>query len=155
MVTAEVHGPIDFVLIEFSEDRLTGGVATELLDLMDRGIVRVFDILVIGKDADGAVYDIDLAETSLGQAAGLVDLAWARSGLLSDEDMREAAGAMEPGTVAMLLVYENTWAVRLVAAAREAGGELIGGARIPAPDVMAVLDELDRADAMASAGSTS
>lgn len=152
MDTADVHGPIDVVLIEFSEDRLTGGVATEILNLVDRGVVQLFDVLVFGKSADGDVYDIDLGETAVGQAAGLVDLAWARSGLLSDEDMTEAAGAMENGTLAVLLAYENTWAIPLVAAAREAGGELIGGARIPAPDVMAVLDELEQADARTPAG---
>lgn len=155
MDTSDVHGPIDAVLIEFSEDRLTGGVATELLDLVERGVVRLFDILVIGKNADGEIYDVDLAETAVGQAVGLVDLASARSGLLSDEDMRLAAAAMESGTLAILLVYENTWAIPLVAAAREAGGELVGGARIPAPDVMAALDELDRADARTPAATAS
>ena|ERR1700710_2343424 len=155
MDTADVHGPIDVVLIEFAEDRLTGGVATELLDLVDRGVVWVIDVLVIGKSADGEIYDVDLADTAVGQAAGLVTLAGARSGLLSEDDMRLAATAMEPGTLGILLAYENTWAIPFVAAAREAGGELIGGARIPAPDVIAALDELERAEARTPAGTAS
>ena len=155
MASADVHGPIDVVLIEFAEDRLNGGVTTELLDLVDRGIVSVIDVLVLGKSADGEVYDVDLAATAVGQAAGLVELTTARTGLLSEDDMRLAATAMEPGTVGILIAYENTWAIPFVAAAREAGGELIGGARIPAPDVIAALDELDRAEARTPAGTAS
>jgi hypothetical protein len=154
MATADVHGPIDFVLIEFSGDRLTGRVAQALMDLVDRDIIRVYDVLVVGKNADGNVYDVDLGDTAAGLAAGFVDLAWARSGLLSDDDMRLAADALEPGTLAALVVYENTWAIPFVAAAREAGGELVAGARIPAQDVMAALDELESADDRETVGTT-
>ena len=77
------------------------------------------------------------------QLGGFADLAWVRSGLLTEDDMREAAGSMQPGTLAVLIVYENTWAVPFVAAARNAGGELIAGARIPAQDVMDALDALE------------
>jgi hypothetical protein len=142
MATADVHGPVDFVLIEFRGDRLTGGAAEALLDLVDKGIVAVYDILVVGKDDDGGSYSLDLAE-GVDQVAGFADLGWARSGLLSDDDMRAAADAMEPGTLAVLVVYENTWAVPFVRATRESGGELIASARIPAQDVMDALDELE------------
>jgi hypothetical protein len=142
MTTANVHGPIDFVLIEFSADRLTGGAAQAMLDLVDKGIVTLYDVLVVGKADDGTAYSVDLAE-NVEQVGGFADLAWVRSGLLSDEDMQEAASAMEPGTLAVLIVYENTWAVPFVAAARESGGELIAGARIPAQDVMDTLDALE------------
>ena len=142
MTEAEAHGPVDFVLIEFSGDRLTGGAGQALLDLVDRGIVAVYDVLVLGKSDDGTVYAVDLEE-SPEQVGSFGALAWVRSGLLTEDDMREAAGALEPGKLAVLIVYENTWAVPFVAAAREAGGELIASARIPAPDVMAALDDLD------------
>jgi hypothetical protein len=143
MTNTEVHGPVDFVLIEFSGERLTGRTAEALLDLVERGIVRVYDILMIGKDDDGSVFAIDMAESAEGQVGGFTELAGARSGLLSDDDVREAGNAMEPGTLAALIIYENTWAVPFVAAAMEAGGQLIASARIPAPDVMAALDALD------------
>jgi len=146
MTDPDVHGPVDFVLIEFPVDRLTGRTAEALLDLVDRDIVTLYDVLVIGKDDDGTVYALDLDEAAAGRLGGFADLAWVRSGLLSEEDMREAAGAMEPGTLAVLLVYENTWARAFVAAARESGGELIAGGRIPAQDViddLAALEELD------------
>jgi hypothetical protein len=145
MRMTDVHGPVDFVLIEFSGDRLTGRAAEALLDLVERGIVRVYDVLIVGKNDDGSVYGVDLAEAALEVVGGFAELSGARTGLLSEEDMEEAAGAMQPGTLAALIVYENTWAIPFIAAAMESGGELIASARIPAPDVMAALDALDAA----------
>ena len=142
MTTGDVHGPIDFILIEFSADRLTGGAAQALLDLVDKGIVALYDVLVVGKADDGSVYALDLAD-DVDQLGGFADLAWVRSGLLTEEDMHEAAATMQPGTLAVLIVYENTWAVPFVAAAMESGGELIAGARIPAQVVMDALDALE------------
>jgi uncharacterized membrane protein len=146
MTTADVHGPIDFVLIEFSGDRLTGEAAQALLDLVDKGIVTLYDVLVVGKDDDGSLYALDLAD-SVDQVGGFADLAWVRSGLLTEDDMREAASTMRPGTLAVLIVYENTWAVPFVAAARNSGGEMIASARIPAQDVMDALDALEATEA--------
>lgn len=148
MTNTDVHGPVDFVLIEFSGDRLTGRTAQALLDLVERGIVRVYDILMIGKDDDGSVFAIDIGESAESRVGSFAELAGARSGLLSDDDVREAGNAMEPGTLAALIIYENTWAIPFVAAAMEAGGQLIASARIPAPDVMAALDALERIDTL-------
>jgi Family of unknown function (DUF6325) len=145
MSGADVHGPIDFVLVEFQADRLTGGAAQALLDLVDKGIVTLYDVLIIGKADDGGVYSLDLADGA-DQAGGFADLAWVRSGLLTEDDMRAAAESMQPGTLAALIVYENTWAVPFVAAVMESGGELIASARIPAPDVMDALDALEAVD---------
>jgi hypothetical protein len=142
MADADVHGPVDFVLIEFTGNRLTGRAAEELLSLVDRGIVHVYDVLIVGKDESGSAYSVDLAEAA-DQVGGFADLQGARSGILADDDLRQAAGAMEPGTLAALIVYENTWAIPFVAAARESGGELIAGGRIPAQDVMDALEDLD------------
>jgi hypothetical protein len=143
MTETAVHGPVDFLLLEFREDRLTGRAAQELVNLVERGIVALYDLLVVGKSADGSVYAVELTDEGVSGAAGFTDLAWARSGLLSEEDLQEAAQAMEPGTLGVLIVYENTWAVPFVAAAMESGGELIAGARIPAPELMAALEALD------------
>jgi Family of unknown function (DUF6325) len=146
MTTGDVHGPIDFILIEFSADRLTGRAAEALLDLVDAGIITLYDVLVVGKADDGSAYALDLAE-DVDQVGGFADLAGLRSGLLTDEEMRDAAATMQPGTLAVLIVYENTWAVPFVAAAMESGGELIAGARIPAPAVMDALDALEELEA--------
>jgi Family of unknown function (DUF6325) len=148
MATADVHGPIDFLLIEFHGDRLTGKAAEALLDLVDKEIITLYDVLVVGRADDGSIYALDLAE-GMDEVGGFGELAWVRSGLLTDEDMQEAAAAMQPGTLAVLIVYENTWAVPFVAAAMESGGQLIAGARIPAP---AVIDALDALDAMEASG---
>jgi Family of unknown function (DUF6325) len=136
----KVHGPVDYLLLEFRESRLTGGAATAVLDLVDRGIIAVYDILVVGKDQEGAAYALDLAQGEVGDFAGL---AGARSGLLDDDDLADAASAMEPGTLAVLIVYENLWAIPFVTAAMESGGELIAGARIPAADVLAAVEALE------------
>jgi hypothetical protein len=150
MTTADVHGPIDFVLIEFSEDRLTGGAAQALLDLVDKGIVALYDVLVVGKENDGSIYALDLAD-GVDQLGGFAELAWVRSGLLTEDDMREAAGAMQPGTLAVLIVYENTWAIPFVGAAMESGGELIASARLSAKDVTDSLEALEARDPMQAA----
>jgi hypothetical protein len=149
MTTAEVHGPVDFVLIEFSADRLTGRTAAALLDLVDKGIVTLYDVLVVGKEHDGSVYALDLADGA-DRLGGFADLAWVRSGLLTEDDMREAAGAMQPGTLAVLIVYENTWAVPFVAAALESGGQLIAGGRVSAQDVMDALEAAEAAESPAT-----
>jgi hypothetical protein len=137
----EVHGPIDFVLIEFPGDKLTGEAGPALMDLVERGVIRLYDLLVISKDADGSVEVLELTDPA--GLEGFTAFAGAHSGLLGDDDVREAGAAMKPGTVAALIVYENSWAVPFVAAARNSGGELIASARIPAPDVMAALDTLE------------
>jgi hypothetical protein len=145
MTEDDVYGPVDFVLLEFEGDRLTGRGAVEILDLVDRGIVRIYDIAVIGKSDDGEVYAVDLAQEALAAELGdFADLAGARSGLLGDEDVNEAANAMEPGRLAVLIVFENTWAVPFIRAVRASGGELIASARIPAQDVMDAMDALDQ-----------
>jgi hypothetical protein len=138
-MAADAHGPIDFVLLEFPGDRLTGRASEELFKLVENGTIHLLDLLVVGKSPDGDVFLLDLSE----DAGGFTLLTGARSGLLGDDDVAEAATAIEPGRVAALIVYENAWAVPFVAAARESGGELVASARIPAVDVMRALDDLE------------
>jgi hypothetical protein len=144
--TTEVHGPVDFVLLEFPRDGLTGEASRALMDLVERGIVRLYDLLVISKDQDGAVEVLELSDPTSG-AGSFAYFAGARSGLLGDEETQEAAAAMSPNTVAALIVYENSWAIPFVAAARNSGGELIASARLPAPDVMAAVEALEKTNA--------
>jgi Family of unknown function (DUF6325) len=138
----EVHGPVDYLLLEFRENRLTGGAAAAMLDLVDRGVIAVYDILVVGKDQQGSAYSLDLAEAGA-ETGDFAGLAGARSGLLDDDDLADAASAMEPGTLAVLIVYENLWAIPFVAAAMESGAELIASARIPAADLLAAVEALE------------
>lgn len=144
--TTDVHGPIDFVLLQFPTDRLTGEASRALTDLVERGIVRIYDLLVIRKDESGAVEVLEIENPAHG-ASSFAYFSGARSGILGDEDAEEAASAMDAGTVAVLIVYENTWAIPFVAAARQSGGELVASARIPATDVIAALEKLEAAPA--------
>jgi hypothetical protein len=143
----EVFGPIDFLVLEFQNERMTGGVAAAMLDLVERGIVRIYDVLAVRKEEDGSIVGLDISDLSADSIGGMVVFAGARSGLVGDEDVNEAAEIMEPGTTAVLIVYENAWARPFVAAAREAGAEVIASARIPADVIMEVLEELEAADA--------
>jgi hypothetical protein len=138
-----VHGPIDYVLIEFSGEPAESGAADALLDLVDRGIVRVYDLLVIRKADDGTFSGVNIEDLSTEGVGGFTAFGGARSGLLDDDDLTMAADAMKPGTTAALILYENTWAIPFVAAARAAGGQMIASQRIPAQDVMDALDALE------------
>lgn len=142
----ETMGPIDYVLLEFPDQEPSGETAAALLDLVDAGVIRVYDILAIRKAADGSVSGFAVADLSLAGGGGFEVFAGARSGLLGDEDVAAAGAAMDPGTIAVLLVYENAWAVPFVAAADRTGGQLIATARVPAQDVVAALDALDTED---------
>jgi hypothetical protein len=139
--TTEVHGPIDFLLIEFPADRLTGEASQALADLVESGVIRLYDLMIISKHDDGFVEALELTDSA--GTGGFAYFAGARSGLLGSDELNEAAAAMEPGTVAALIVYENSWAIPFVAAARNSGGEVIASARIPATDVMAAIEMLE------------
>jgi hypothetical protein len=138
---SEVHGPIDFVLLEFTGDQPLDETAAALLSLVDLGVVALYDLVAIRKASDGTFSGVALDELG-GQFAAFEG---ARSGLLGDEDLAEAAEAMEPGTVAALIVYENVWAIPFVDAARRAGGQMIATARIPAQNLIDALDALESA----------
>ncbi|MET1044835.1 MAG: DUF6325 family protein [Microbacteriaceae bacterium] len=140
----DVHGPVDFVLIEFPLDQKnTGETAAALMDLIQRNVIWVYDLMIIGKDVDGSVAGIELTEDAEAAMEGFASLASVRSGLLDEDDIADAAQAMNPGTVAALIVYENLWAIPFVAAARAAGGDVIASARIPAGEIMAALDAVE------------
>jgi dihydroorotase-like cyclic amidohydrolase len=140
----EAHGPVDFLLLEFPRNRLTGEAGAALTDLVQYGVIRLYDLTVISKDNDGAVEVLELSDPASG-VGGFSYFAGARSGLISDADMEEAAAAMRPDTVAALIIYENSWAIPFVTAARKSGGEVIASQRIPASDVIEALDSLELA----------
>jgi hypothetical protein len=138
---SDVYGPIDFVLLEFPGDRPLDETAAALSALIDLGVVALYDLVAVRKEADGTFSGIALDELGGAFAA----FSGARSGLLGDDDLASAADAMEPGTVAVLMVYENTWAVPFVGAALRAGGQMIATSRLPAQDVIDALDALESA----------
>lgn len=132
-------GPIDYLLVEWPGKQPNGEVAPHLVDLVDRGLIRILDLVFIAKDEEGNVAALELADLG-GEVTELAVFEGASSGLLGDDDVAEAAGVLEPGTSAALLVFENSWAGPFVAAVRRSGGELVASGRIPADDLLAALD---------------
>jgi Family of unknown function (DUF6325) len=131
-------GPIDYVLVEWPGRQPNGEAVPHLIDLVDRGLIRVIDLTFITKDEDGNVAGLELDQ--LGDVAELAVFEGASSGLLGDEDVAAAADVLEPGTSAALLVYENAWAAPFAAAVRRSGGQLVASGRIPVEDLEAALD---------------
>jgi uncharacterized membrane protein len=140
-----VYGPVDIVVLQFDAAKVDGSAGRALMDLVDQGTIRIYDLLVVEKQADGSVIALELTDISPDALGGFASFAGARSGLVDDDDLADAAALLDPGKAALLLVYENTWAVPFVAAARRAGGELIASSRIPADVLTAALDALDAA----------
>ncbi len=132
-------GPIDYLLVEWPGQQPNGEVAPHLVDLVDRGLIRILDLLFIAKDEEGNVAALNIADVG-GEVAELSIFEGASSGLLGDDDVEQAGGVLEPGTSAALLVFENSWAAPFVGAVRRSGGELVASGRIPAEDVLAALD---------------
>ena len=145
LMVEEELGPIDIVIIGYRPDApMTGDAIPHLLDLVDAGIIRILDVLFVHKDPDGSFSGFDAQDLSEKHVGDFAIFEGASSGLLGDDDVREAADSIEPGTAAVLLVYENRWAAPFAAAVRRNGGRLLATARIPTQDVIAALDELER-----------
>ena len=135
-------GPIDYVLIEWPDRQPDGRAVPHLVDLIDRGIIRLLDLTFITKGEDGSVAAVEIADLGDG-AEDFAVFEGASSGLLTDEDTDEAAGALEPGTSAVLIVFENRWAAPFATAVRESGGQLVASGRIPIQAILAALEADD------------
>jgi Family of unknown function (DUF6325) len=139
-------GPIDYLVVEFPGSRMTGKGLPMLVDLVDRGIIRIIDLVFVKKELDGSVRGMAIADLDRDGQLDLAVFEGASSGLLGQDDLEEAGGALEPGSSAGILVYENRWAAPLAREIRRGGGQLVASGRIP---VQAVLAALDAAEASA------
>jgi Family of unknown function (DUF6325) len=139
-------GPIDYLVVEFPGSRMTGKGLPMLVDLVDRGIIRIIDLVFVKKELDGSVRGVAIADLDKDGQLDLAVFEGASSGLLGQDDLDEAGGALEPGSSAGILVYENRWAAPLAREIRRGGGQLVASGRIP---VQAVLAALDAAEASA------
>lgn len=137
-------GPIDYLVVEFPDGRATGEGLPLLVDLVDRGVIRILDLVFVRKDRDGSVTVLQPSELGGEGGPDLAVFEGASSGLLGDDDLAEAGSALEPGTSAGVVVYENLWAAPLATALRRSGARLVAGGRVP---VQAVLASLDAAEA--------
>ena len=133
-------GPVDYVVVEFpaGAKNFTGEMATELVKLVDAGTIRVIDVLVLTKNEDGSV---DAAELSdVGELGPLQAVEAELAELLAADDVEHLAAAMEPGSTAGVLIWENLWAAPFASAARRSGGQLIANGRIPIQAIIASIE---------------
>ncbi|TAK68300.1 MAG: DUF1269 domain-containing protein [Actinomycetota bacterium] len=133
-------GPVDYLVVEFPGDRRTGEAFPILVDLVDRGIIRILDLVFVKKDVDGTVSVVALSDLDGDGELDLAVFEGASSGLLDDGDINDAGTVIEPGSSAGIVVYENTWAAPFVGALRRSGAELVASGRIPAAALLASLD---------------
>jgi hypothetical protein len=142
-------GPVDYAVVEFpaGQSNFTGEMAAELLALVDSGAIRVIDILILTKDEDGSIDAMELSDVEdLGPLQALeAELAE----LLAEEDVAHLAAAMDPGSTAGVLIWENLWAAKFASAARRSGGQLIANGRIP---IQAIIASIEADEALATEG---
>jgi Family of unknown function (DUF6325) len=142
-------GPVDYIVVEFpaGASTFTGEMAAELLALVDAGTIRVIDILILTKNEDGSVDAAELAD--VGDLGPLQALEAELAELLAADDVLHLAAAMEPGSTAGVLIWENLWAGPFAAAARRSGGQLIADGRIP---IQAIIASIEADEASATEG---
>ena len=133
-------GPVDYMVVEFpaGASNFTGEMAAELLALVDAGTIRLIDVVILTKDEDGTVDATELAD--IGELGALQALEAELADLLAAEDVEHLAAAMEPGSTAGVLIWENLWAAPFASAARRAGGQLIANGRIPIQAIIASIE---------------
>ncbi|MFW0787159.1 DUF6325 family protein [Gordonia sp. CPCC 206044] len=129
-------GPIDYVVVEWADRQPSGEAIPHLVDLVDRGIIRILDLVFVTKDADGTVAEIAIDQLG----AQFAVLEGANADLVGPDDVAEAASVLEPGTSAAILVYENSWAGPFAAALRRNGAQMVASGRIPIDALVETLD---------------
>ncbi len=133
-------GPVDYVVVEFpaGKSSFTGEMAKELVALVDAGTIRVIDVLILTKDEDGTVDAMELSDIE--ELGELEMIEGQLAELLAEEDVAHLANAMEPGSVAGVIIWENLWAAPFASAARRSGGQLIANGRIPIQAIIASIE---------------
>jgi hypothetical protein len=142
-------GPIDYLVVEFPDNRMTGEGFPILVDLVDSGIIRILDLVFVTRDADGSIAAVEISDLDGDGQLDLSVFEGASSGLLGEDDLNEAASAIEPGRSAGILVYENVWAAPFAAALRRGGAQFVASGRIPVHALLASLEATESADVSA------
>ena len=140
-------GPVDWIVVEFPGSRFNGQIAPALLDLVQRDLVRVLDLLVLKKDADGSLEAFELSDLDEGEIGELRTYESELAMLLSEEDVTSLAAAIEPGSSAAVLIWENTWAAPFASAVRRSGGQLVASGRIPIQALLAAIEANEKEEA--------
>jgi hypothetical protein len=142
-----VMGPISYLIVEFPENKMKGEGLAALVDLVDRGIVRVLDLTFVARDTDGTVGIIDISDIDGDGELDLTIFEGAATGLMDEDDIAEAGSILAPGAAAGILIIENRWAAPFTDALRRGGAELVAAGYIPQDDLLAALDAVDPVDA--------
>ena len=133
-------GPVDWIVVEFPGSRFNGEIAPALRDLVDRDVVRVLDLLVLKKDSDGTLEAFELSDLDPSEIGELRGYESQLAMLLSEDDVTAVAAAIEPGSAAAVLVWENTWAAPFASAVRHSCGQLVASGRIPIQALLAAVE---------------
>ena len=137
---AEAMGPISYLIVEFPGNKMTGAGFAALVDLVDRGVIRILDLEFVTRRADGSVDAVQLRDLDSDGQFDLTIFEGASSGLLDQSDFDEAGKALDPGSSAGILIFENRWATTFVEGMRQGGAELVAAGYIPLADIAASLD---------------
>ena len=139
-------GPIDYIVVEFPGSKMNGEGLPALVDLVDRGLIRILDFVFVQKAEDGSVAGVAIADLDGDGELDLAVFEGATSGLLDEDDIAEASAILQPGSSAGILVYENVWAAPFATAIRRGGGQLVASGRIPVQAILAALDAAEARD---------
>jgi len=139
----DAMGPIDYLVVEFPGNRMTGEGLPLLVDLVDRGIIRILDLVFVRKELDGSVSGVTIADLDGDGELDLAVFEGASSGLLTEDELEDAGSVLEPGSSAGVVVYENLWAAPFAAALRRGGAQVVASGRIPVQAALAALDAAD------------
>lgn len=134
-------GPVDYLVVEFPGSNFNGEIIPQLVDLVERGIVRILDLVLIIKDEAGDFQAVEFVDIDEGLLGGLREIEREMADLLTEDDVAAVADALEPGSAAGLLIYENLWAAPLASAVRRSGGQLVASGRIPVQSLLAALTD--------------
>ncbi len=133
-------GPIDYAVFEFPGSRFNGAIAPNIIDLVERGLITILDLVFLKKEKDGRVEVLEISDMDQDEIGSLSLFSGDLNDLLSDEDIKAAHDVIAPGSSALFVVWENTWAAPLATAILRSGGELVSTGRIPAQDVLDTLN---------------
>lgn len=138
-------GPVSYLVVEFPGNKMTGEGLPILVDLVDRGVIRILDLLFVGRDTDGSVLGLDLADLDGDGTLDLSVFEGASSGLLDESDAADAASVIKPGSSAAVLLFEHRWATPFVSALRRGGAELVAAGFIPQDALVTSLEATEPA----------
>lgn len=139
-------GPVDWIVVEFPGSKFNGEIAPALQDLVERDLVRVLDLLMLKKDTDGSLEAFELSDLGMDEIGELRSYEAELAMLLSEDDVTAVAAAVEPGSSAAVLVWENTWAAPFASAVRRSGGQLVASGRIPIQALLAAVEADEQAE---------